>query len=104
MIVCVAIVALVTPLHSAFAADELIAISEFFAIRRVSGSALFRQKREGNEIFVRVPGQDPQYLGFTEGGLSAGVTLAVSKDGRSLVFRQSGWTASSESRPEPGIF
>jgi hypothetical protein len=86
-----------------FADDGLVTISEFFAIKRVSGTRLLAPKWEGIEIFVQLPGQEPQYLGFTE-ARPREKTFAVSRDGRSLVFRHSGWKARPESKLEPGIY
>lgn len=101
---------------SAIASDELVALSEFFAIKRVSGG-IGPYKWEGNEIYLRAPGKEPQYIGFIDGGPPTGMgplsratnqlratTIAVSKDGRSLVFRQSTRNAGSGSRLEPGIY
>ena len=114
---CIAIAASAALSPCTLAAEGLIAISELFAIKRLSGSTLFVKKWEGSELFVRVPGHEPQYLGFTEGGPPSGmgpleaatsdlraVTLAVSKDGRSLVFRHSARKARAKTKLEPGIY
>ena len=103
VIACVAIAAFVAPLRSARAVDELVAISEIFALKKVSGSRLLAPKREGNEIFVRLSGQEPQYLGFTD-ARPGEVSFAVSGDGRSLVFHHSEWKARPESKLKPGIY
>jgi hypothetical protein len=101
---------------SAVASDEQIALSDFFAIKKVSGG-LGIYKWERNDIYVRVDGKDLQYIGTSIGGPPGGVgflgdavqdlraiTIAISKDGRSIVFRHSAARAPSASKLEAGIF
>ena len=101
---------------AAIASDELIAISDFFGIKKVSGGVGV-YKWEGNEIYVRLPGKDPEYIGTSAGGPPRGmgpltdatqdlraITVAISKDGRSLVFRHRPQGARSGSSLEGGIY
>ena len=82
---------------------DLVPVSEFFAIKKISGSRLLAPGWEGLEIFARLPGQEARYLGFAEGQPPT-VNYAVSKDGRALVFRHSAWKARSGTNLEPGIY
>src|SRR5262245_47497019 len=102
-------------LPGAMASEDLVAVSDFFSIKQVSGGT-GTYRWEGIEIYLRAPGKEPEYLGSAVAGPPIGmgplsdatkdlraVTMAVSKDGRSLVFRQSTRDTGSRTKAEPGI-
>lgn len=106
--------AALAPSPAALAREELTALSEFFAIKRVSGG-LGAYRWEGQEIYALVPGKAPEHIGTIEGGGPRGIgltaaeashlratSMAIAPDGRALVFRQ--WAAAPKSRLAPGIY
>ena len=59
----IGLVAAVALSPGVIASDELVALSDFFAIKRVSGG-IGPYKWEGNEIYLHPPSKEPQYLGL----------------------------------------
>jgi hypothetical protein len=101
---------------SVHAKDEPVAISEFLATKNVSGG-MGPYKYKKTDIFARLPGNKFEYIGTSASGPPGGVgflgdsvqglraiTMAVSQDERSLVFRHWAAKAPGKSKLEAGIY
>lgn len=96
--------------------SEPVLISESFAIKTVSGGA-GPYRWISTDIYERMPNDDLQFIGTSTGGPPSGVgflgdeiqglraiTMAISKDGRSVVFRHQSSQDSRTPEREYGIY
>jgi len=111
---------LLAPFSLAHAADPTAteaAISDVFMFKQVTGGmSIYKWQR--HDIYARVAGQKPKYIGTTEEGPPKGVgfvgdaaeglrqiSRAVSADGRTIVFRHAAWRAPREGKKlEGGVY
>lgn len=114
----VAAVAAIATSCASVSNEPLVPLSDHFAIKRISGGSNFLgldYRWEGQEIYLRRTGKPPLLLGTVSGGPPTGlgpfaeaakdlrqITLAVSVDGRSLVFN--GEVRSPNRQQEAGIY
>lgn len=107
---------LMLPVAGVAARDDPAPISEFFAVKQESGGVgVYRHQR--TDIYARLPGGKHDYIGTSQDGPPGGVgflgesvkslravTMAMSEDGRALVFRHWAMKAPRKSRLEAGIY